>query len=135
MIAIARSQAPLAEFQVQDIENAVFPEQSFDGAWACCSLCHISKKALPQVLRTIHSLLKEGGCFYLTLKKGTGEVFERDRRYQADYHKFWAFFEEEELKQLVELAKFKIFECCTVHRESAYQTHDVVRIFCRKEFS
>lgn len=133
LIDIAKVNAPLAEFQVLDIETATFPTSSFEGAWACCSLCHIPKKILPVVLKNIHFFLKEKGCFYLTLKKGSGEVLEKDQRYAGDCEKFWSFFEENELKEMVESTKFKILDCCTVQKEAAYQTHSCVRIFCQKE--
>lgn len=68
-IDIAKAHAPLADFQLQDIENMTFPEDSFDGAWACCSLGHIAKNKILNVL-------KKDAYLYLALKKGTGEIFE-----------------------------------------------------------
>jgi SAM-dependent methyltransferase len=132
-IDIAKINAPGAEFQLVDIETATFEPSSFDGAWACCSLLHIPKKILPHVLKNIYSALKEGGHFYLTLKKGSGETLEKDLRYEGgDFVKFWSFFEEKELQDLMESANFKILECVTVQQETKYQTHPCIRIFCQK---
>lgn len=132
LIDIAKKTAPLAQFQMMDIETDDFPEASFDGAWASCSLLHIPKKSFSPVLCKIHSCLKENGYFYLTLKKGTGEFVERDLRY-GDFEKFWALYEENELKELLQSAKFKIIDCNVVEARFSYQTHPSVRVFCQKD--
>lgn len=131
MIEIAKKQAPLAEFQVADIETITFPLSSFDGAWAGCIFSHTPKKILPQVLRNIHAALKLKGCFYLTVKKGIGEELQKDLRY-GNVEKFWSFFDQDEIVGYVETAQFKIIDCCTVEKKFAYQTHPSVRIFCQR---
>lgn len=133
LIDIAKTNAPLAEFQLMDIETATFIPTSFDGAWACCSLHCIPKKTLPDVLKNIHSILKENGFFYLTLTKGSGETLEKDLRYGGgDFVKFCSFFEEKELQEFVKSAGFKILECTIVHKEAKYPTRPCIRIFCQK---
>lgn len=133
LIEIAKVHAPLAGFQLMDIEAMNFPESSFDGAWAACSLGHIAKSQLPNVLKKIHLLLKENGYFYLTLKKGSGEVLEQDSRYDGDFKKFWSFFEEDELRKLLQSAQFKILDFAMVEKHCQYQTHDSFRVFCQKD--
>lgn len=132
LIDIAKTVAPMAEFHVMDIEMLSFPPCSFDGAWAASSIVHIPKKVIPAVLKKIHSILKEKGCFYISLKKGSGEVLEKDSRY-GDFEKFWSFFEEDELKNFLQEAKFNIIEFASVEKHHPYQTHPSVRVFCQKE--
>jgi ubiquinone/menaquinone biosynthesis C-methylase UbiE len=81
MIEIAKAHAPQATFQLMEIEKINFPALSFDGAWAACSLVHISKENLPAVLANIYQILKTNGYFYLSIKKGTQEGLETDNRY------------------------------------------------------
>jgi len=131
LLEIAKKKAPGAEFHLMDIEKLQFPPASFDGAWACHSLLHIPKKGLPAVLQAIHALLKEKGTFYLTFKKGLGEVLEKDLRY-GDYEKFWSYYDEEELKQLLESAHFTLLSFELVETHHAYQTHPAFRIYCQK---
>jgi SAM-dependent methyltransferase len=133
LIDIAKINAPLANFKLMDIEAMSFPTSSFDGVWSACSLAHISKQLLPDVLKKINFILKEKGYFYLALKKGSGEILERDSRYDGDFKKFWSFFEEDELKILLQEAQFKILEFDTVEKSHAYQTHSAFRIFCQKK--
>lgn len=132
LINIAKINAPLAEFKEMDIETALFPASSFDGAWAAISLSHIPKKILPSVLKNIHSLLKPEGHFYLSIKKGCGEGLEEDLRY-GNIKKFWSFYEEEELKKNLQSAHFKILDCRTIEKTSPYHTHPCIRLFCQKE--
>lgn len=132
LIDIAKVRAPLAQFQLMDIETGNFPNAAFDGVWSACTLSHIPKKNLSAVLKKIHSCLKPKGYLYLALKKGVGEIFEKDARYQGDHKKFWAFYEEQEISKFLEDAKFKILECCTVEKNSPYQTGQAIRLFCQK---
>jgi len=131
LVDLAKEHAPLATFQVVDLEELSLSASSFDGAWAGCTFSHIPKDNLPSILKNVYSLLKQRGYFYLTVKKGTGEGAEKDLRY-GDYEKFWSFFGENEIKEFVEQAGFKVIECCTVERRFEYHTHACVRIFCQK---
>jgi SAM-dependent methyltransferase len=131
-IQIAKANAPTAEFKLMDIETMDFPSGQFDAAWAACSLMHIEKRVLPDVLKKIHQLLKDNGYFYLAVKQGTGEKLEADTRYEGDYQKFWSYFEEAELKQALTTAKFKIQVFELVEKSHQYQTHAAFKIFCQK---
>lgn len=132
LIDIAKNHAPLAQFQLMDIEEMDFSPNSFDGAWAACSLLHIAKKSFPEVLQKINHILKKDAIFYLALKRGQGETIEQDLRYQGDIKKFWSFYEEDELKTILRNAKFEILECSLVERSVDYQTHQAFRVFCQK---
>lgn len=132
LIEIAKTHAPLADFQLMDIEAINFSPATFEGAWAACSLGHIPKNKFLNVLKQIHVLLKEEGYFYLALKKGAGEILERDARYAGNHQKFWSFFEEVELKNHLENAGFKILDLKVTEKRYDYQTHPAFRIFCQK---
>lgn len=132
LIEIARSHAPLAQFHLMDIEKMDFPVNAFNGAWAACSLLHITKDALPAVLEKIHAMLKKDAYFYLTFKKGNLETVEQDVRYKGNVRKFWAYYQEHELKELLQLAEFKILDFATVEKTNPYQTHAAFRVFCQK---
>ena len=69
---------------------------AFDGVWACASLLHVGKDALPGVLRLIRSALKKHGVFYASFKYGETER-EKNGRLFSD-------FTEESLRALLEEA-------------------------------
>jgi ubiquinone/menaquinone biosynthesis C-methylase UbiE len=132
LLEIAKEHAPLSTFKLMDMETMDFPQATFDGVWAACSLGHIPKSHLPQVLNKINYILKDKGYFYLALKKGLGEKLEFDERYKGNIQKFWSFYEEKELKEILVAAKFSILECDVVEKSHPYQTHLAFRVFCQK---
>lgn len=132
LLEIAKANAPLVDFQLMDIEDMDFPDETFDAAWAACSLAHIPKASLPKVLKNIHRILEEEGYFYLALKKGTGERVELDERYEGTVQKFWAYYEADELKKFLYDAGFNILAFDLIEKSSPYQTHDAFRVFCKK---
>ena len=69
---------------------------AFDGVWACASLLHVQKDALPGVLRLIRRALKKHGVFYASFKYGETER-EKNGRLFSD-------FTEESLRALLEEA-------------------------------
>ena len=69
---------------------------AFDGVWACASLLHVQKDALPGVLRLIRRALKKDGVFYASFKYGETER-EKNGRLFSD-------FTEESLRALLDEA-------------------------------
>jgi 8-oxo-dGTP diphosphatase len=82
MIALAKSQAPRASFEVADMLTMQIAE-IFDAVWANASLLHLAKNRLQQVLKKIYRLLNAQGVFYVMLKQGFTERVEVDTRYGA----------------------------------------------------
>lgn len=66
----------------------------YDGIWANFSLLHAAKADFPTYLKAIHTALKPGGLFFISLKTGQGEKRDRLGRY-------YAYYEEDELKGIL----------------------------------
>ncbi|STX52155.1 methyltransferase [Legionella busanensis] len=132
LLAIAKEHAPLATFKIMDIEELSFSESSFDGVWSACSLGHIPKNVLPEILMTINKILKKGGYFYLALKQGTGEGLEVDTRYKGDIKKYLSYYTAQELKVLLNNARFKILDIAHIEKNHSYVKHSALRVFCQK---
>jgi SAM-dependent methyltransferase len=130
MIEIAKATAPLAHFQVQDIQSLDL-DTAFDGAWANASLLHIPKSDIPRILAKIHGMLNPNGVFFLKLKKGEGEGLETDHRY-GNIQKFFSYFKEDELQKFLLDAQFEILDLFTRDKESSYHTHPFIQAFCKK---
>lgn len=131
LLKIAKLNAPLADFYLMDMESFLLPERSFDGVWASGSLLHIPKAHIPKTLYRIRHVLKPGGIFYLSVKKGVGEGLERDSRY-GTLEKFFSYFDEEEIECYLEQSGFKVTWLLTIKEERnvSYQTHLWIRILC-----
>src|SRR3989338_11580752 len=69
MIREAKKRVPKGKFIVGDMTEMVFPIESFDGVFAQASLLHIPKKLIPEVLGSIHKILRTKGILYLALKE------------------------------------------------------------------
>jgi SAM-dependent methyltransferase len=132
LIEIAKAHAPLADFHLMNIETMAVTPSFFDGAWAACSLAHLSKASFPAVLKDIYTMLKNKGYFYLALKQGEGEGLEIDKRYEGHVEKFWAYYEYEELKNFLEEAQFKVIQLDVIEKSYDYQSHAALRAFCQK---
>jgi len=56
----------------------------FDGIWACASLLHVPRGQLVEVLNRFARALKPHGVFYVSVKEGTDERFDKENRYFND---------------------------------------------------
>jgi SAM-dependent methyltransferase len=130
MVQIARITAPKANFIVLDMQSLDLNE-TFDAAWANASLLHIPKVAIPKVLADIYSILNHNGLFYIKLKQGDKEGFERDQRY-GNIQKFFSYFEKNELKNFLIDAGFEVLDLFATGKESSYHTHPFINAFCKK---
>lgn len=76
--------------------------------------------------------LKDKGYFYMSMKEGTGEALEEDIRYNSRIKKFWAYYKEQELRNILEQAQFSILEFDRVEKRHPYHSHNAFRVFCQK---
>lgn len=133
MVEISRKNVPQGTFQLMDIESLVFPAETFDGAWANCSLLHIPKKNMPVVLKNIWTILKPNGCLYISLKQDRlDELCTPDGRY-GGLEKFWSFYEENDLMTLLNESGFKIIDIEIANPTVNYQTHPLIKILAKKQ--
>lgn len=77
-------------------------QSEFDGIWACASLLHVTKSAMPHILSLLKHALKENGVLYASFKYGTEERVEQGR-YFNDY-------DEQSLRELFEKEGFSVRE-------------------------
>ncbi len=73
------------EVWLQDFLNAELPIDYFDGVFANASLFHVPSQALPRLLLSLHSALKQGGVLFSSNPRGNNEEGWSGGRYGA-YH-------------------------------------------------
>src|SRR4051794_16741323 len=78
MVALCTRHASIPALHLQF--DAVNFEAIFDGVWACASLLHVPREALPDTIRQLARALKPGGIFYMSFQSGEGERVEPDGR-------------------------------------------------------
>lgn len=85
--------------QVMDFGNLRFAPESFEAVYALNCLLHLPKHELPLVLRSINTILKPTGLFYLGVYGG----FDHEGIWQDDTYepkRFFSFFTDEHLQQV-----------------------------------
>lgn len=92
-----------------DMRRLPLRKKSLAGIWACASFLHIPKRDGASTLQHLRSFLKEDGVLALAVKEGDGEEF----RTRAGHTRFFAFYREDELAELVTSAGFSIVEAWT----------------------
>jgi SAM-dependent methyltransferase len=73
IIKEAKGFYPDTHFQVMDIGELKFPNETFDLVWAMNSLSFLPRSTLPDVLSKIWKVMKSGGTARLTTKEGVGD--------------------------------------------------------------
>ena len=131
MIAIARNKAKKADFKVMDLERLEFKAESFDGIWANAVYLHIPKKRLKKAFAEAKKALKKGGIMYISAKKGMGEHFLPDKRYNG-VEKFWSYYSKKELESRLRDSGFKVIKSYVKRTKDTYSTHPYIIVFCRK---
>jgi len=131
MVLKAKKIAPLAEFRMMGFMNIRFNPGYFDAVWFEAGLLCVEKKNAAQLLNDINKILADKGILYMSIKEGMGEGFEHDRRY--NHEKFYAYYQEEEVRKLLTDAGFGIIKFSRVKSDSPYHTHNWLYFFCRKK--
>ena len=100
---------------------------AFDGIWACASLLHVRKDALPRVIRLIRRALKKSGVFYASFKYGETE---RDKNGRV-----FSDFTEDSLRALLdEAGGFKDITLWTTNDARPGRTDERwLNVLCRAE--
>jgi ubiquinone/menaquinone biosynthesis C-methylase UbiE len=105
-VEMAQKRVPEAKVIQMDMRHLEFPDESFDGIWSLASLIHIPKKDIKKTLEGFYRVLEKKGVIFLAVKEGEGEKwvekFGKDR--------FYAFYQEKEILDLLESVGFKIIE-------------------------
>ncbi len=90
MIREGRMRYPQVDMRVMPMSALTFPESSFDGVFACCSLQFMPKVEAAAVLKRVYRLLSLGGACYLIFplhfNSWEGMVKEEGR---TIYHAEW----------------------------------------------
>lgn len=105
-IEIARKNVPEVEFRVLDIRDVSSMKENFDGIFLQAVLLHFPKKEVPSLLRGLLGRLKSGGVIHISVKESRlGQAEEevvKEDDYGYAYERFFSFFSQQELKDILE---------------------------------
>ena len=126
-VKIASQNVPNAEFIQMDMRNLDFLGNSFDGIWACASFLHVPKEDAKDTLLGFRKILKPAGLIYLSVKQGNKEKFVEKDEYKGRV-KFFAFYTQDEFKNLIESCNFKIIKVLIDNKKDTW-----INVFATKE--
>jgi len=126
-VKMASQNVPNAKFMQMDMRNLDFPENSFDGIWACASFLHVPKEDAKNTLLGFRKILKPAGLIYLSVKQGNEEKFVEKDEYKGRT-KFFAFYTQDEFKNLIESCNFKIVKVLIDEKKDTW-----INVFATKE--
>lgn len=90
LLKAAQENNPKAKFVLKSVYDLDFPENSFDGFWACAVLLHIPKSRIKEALTQLHKVTKPSGVGFISVKKGHGERFTIEP--PPDGKRFFAYY-------------------------------------------
>ena len=107
MLNIAKEKVPNGKFEIMDITDITYPEDSYDGIISNCSLFHIPVEELPKTLESFRKILKPNGKLLLILQEGTGEMMVEEP-YRPGVHIYMNYFSTEQIQELLYEYGFEI---------------------------
>ncbi len=107
MLAIAKEKVPNGKFEVMDIADITYPENSYDGIISNCSLFHIPSEELPKTLESFARVLKPNGKLLLILQEGLGETMIEEP-YRPGVNIYMNYFSVETISNLLQEYGFEV---------------------------
>lgn len=126
----AKKRVPKGNFMKMDMLSLKFDKESFDGIVALDSFLHIPKAEGKKVLANFFKILKPNGPLYLCVKEGEGESFI-ERKEHDNNQRFFAFYKQVELEELLKSIGFKIVE--VINDDTDSEGRSWIEIFAKKE--
>lgn len=96
-----------------DMRRLPFPAGAFVGVWCMAALLHLSKVDAPVALAEMRRVLAPRGMLHLTLQEGQGETWEPVPYRREVVERFFARYQYDEARALLEGAGFAILDSRT----------------------
>jgi ubiquinone/menaquinone biosynthesis C-methylase UbiE len=103
-IESVKKRFPEVSFYEANMTDTKLSGGAYDGVWACASLLNLTKEDAPKAVSEFARLIKNGGALFVSVKKGKGERMVLDKAGE----RFFSFWEEEELRSLIEAGGFNV---------------------------
>lgn len=107
MLSIAKEKVPNGKFEVMDMTDITYPDDSYDGIISNCSLFHIPTEELPKTLESFRRILKPNGKLLLILQEGNGETMVEEP-YRPGVHIYMNYFSTSQIQELLQQYGFEI---------------------------
>jgi SAM-dependent methyltransferase len=112
-----------------DMRHLTFHANCFAGVWACASLLHLDRDELIPALSGICNVLVPSGVLFMSLKCGSGGMWE-SAKFGPDAPRWFTYWSDEDVDWALRSAGFEVVESAT---EDVSQVRWMARIARRSE--
>lgn len=106
MIREARKDNPDARFQIMSLNRMLFPDESFDGIWACCSITTTPKSKIKGSIEKMRQLLTPHGVM-MTVVPNFGFSYD-DINDHPDGAFWYSIYTADEFRELFRSCGFQV---------------------------
>lgn len=117
MLEQARLYYPAGDFRLMDMCSLLFEDAQFDGLWSSGSIYHVSKTQVSDALGEFRRILKPGGVLSMSFKLGSGEGIEANPKSYGGSPRYFAYYSQDEMTELLSSAGFAVVETCLYPEE------------------
>lgn len=96
LLEVAKGNNPDGNFFLMDLFEMNF-EEKFKAFWSTAVLLHIPKDKIDEALQKIKEQLEKGAIGFISLKEGTGEIFEESEKGT----RFFAYYTQDEFTEIL----------------------------------
>lgn len=107
----AKKANPETTFLHQSVYDLDFPKNNFDGFWSSAVLLHIPKDRIDEALGKIHSVVRNDGIGFISVKQGVGQKIEEDEPEMNEKRtRLFSYWQQDEFSETLRKNNFKIIE-------------------------
>lgn len=107
----AKKANPGAKFLQQSVYDLDFPKNTFDGFWASAVLLHIPKGRIDEALGRLHSVIRNNGVGFISIKQGEGQKIEEDEPDMTERRiRLFAYWQDEEFREALKRNNFEVVD-------------------------
>ena len=117
MLEEANRLYPEGDFREMDMRILSFVNDFFDGIWASGSIYHVPKANVNVVIEEFRRILKLNGILAVNFKLGKGKGMEAEPKSYSGSPRYFAYYTEKEMKNLLSSFGFEEMESCSYPEE------------------
>jgi ubiquinone/menaquinone biosynthesis C-methylase UbiE len=125
-------------YAIMDMRRLALPDASCRGVWCSASLLHIPRRTVHRAMAELARVLRRGGPLVIFLKRQESQMAEEFQPYQQSEtgaRRFFAFYTEDEARELVATAGLEVLDLATTPNHDNPLAPHWISLLARKPWS